>query len=152
MWSCRKNQVAKTTINAIREALLLRNHTKLRSFLGLCYVHRTFVSGFANIAVPLNEMLKKGTPSEFYDLVDEQYNAYQNLKEHLVDPPVLALPRANKPYILDTDAFTTQMGCTFFPEQDCLKDSRPVCYWSRSLTKAKKTSSTTEKEFLGVVW
>lgn len=44
-------------------------------------------------------MLEKVIPSEFDDLVDERYNAYQNLKDILVSQPVLALPKANKPYI-----------------------------------------------------
>lgn len=110
-------QVAKATTKAIREARLPRN-TELRSFLELCNFYRRFVPGLAKIVAPLNEMLKKGTPSVFEDLTDEQYEAYQELKDRLVSPPVLALPEANYSYFLDRDASKTQVRCVRLQEQD----------------------------------
>lgn len=71
-----ERRVAKTTTTAIRKAGPPRTYMELRSFLGLCTVYHRFVPGFAKIADPLNEMLKKGTPSKFDDRTDEQYETY----------------------------------------------------------------------------
>lgn len=77
-----KLQVHNATANAIREAGTLKTHTELRVCLGVCDAYRLLVFGLAKSSGPLKEMLKKQIPSEFEDLTDEQYEAYQSLKNH----------------------------------------------------------------------
>lgn len=133
-----KIQMANATTKAIRDAKPSRTETEAHFLLVLCDVYRRFVPGFAKVAAPHAGMLKKRTPSQFFDLLEEQFGAYRNLTDHLVSPPIFALPRANKPCILDTDASATQVGCALLQEQDSLKDYRPIGYWSRSITKAER--------------
>lgn len=92
-----KLQVAACTTKDFCEARPIVNNTQLRSLLGICNFYHRFVPWFEKIGAPLNEMLKKGTLSVFESLTHKQYEAYQVLNECLVSPPVLALPRANKP-------------------------------------------------------
>lgn len=103
-------RVTKATTKTITDAKPSRTHTELRSFLGVCNAYRRFVPGFARIVSPLIEMLKKCPHSEFDDLTDEQFKVYQSVKEHLLNPPILALPRESTPYILDTDASENHVG------------------------------------------
>ena len=52
----------------------------VRAFLGLCNYYRRFVKGFANIAKPLNELMKKDTKLERKKSCE---NAFQTLKNKL---------------------------------------------------------------------
>ena len=48
-----------TKIRAVSDFPTPTNHTQLRSFLGMCCYYRKFVKGYAAIASPLNNKLKK---------------------------------------------------------------------------------------------
>jgi hypothetical protein len=61
-----------------------RNLTELRSFLGLASYYRRFVSGFANIARPLHQLISK---EEQFIWQDAQETAFRSLNEHLIKLP-----------------------------------------------------------------
>jgi hypothetical protein len=144
-------EVAEKNTAALQEAKLPKTQTELKSFLGLCNVYRRFVARFAAIAAPLTALLRKDTPFNLPPFTEEQTKAFDTLRAKLLSPPILALPRAEGHYFLDTDASATQLGC-------CLRQVQPdgstlpLGYWSRSLTPAEKNYSTTEKECLAIVW
>lgn len=48
----------------------------------------------------------------------EQLEAFETVKEKVKSLPVLALRRAGKTYMLNTDASAYQLGCTLVQEQD----------------------------------
>ena len=64
---------------------------------------------------------------------------------------MLALPRSDLPYSVDTDASDCQVGAALFQTTED-GERRPIGYWIRSLKPAEKNYSTPEKEFLAVVW
>lgn len=65
---------------------------ELKSFLGFAIAHRRFVPPFAKIENPFTELTKQRTPNAFV-LGSEQLQAFATLKERLIHPRVLALPR-----------------------------------------------------------
>jgi hypothetical protein len=146
-----KLSVAEKNTQALRTAKPPTTQSELRSFLGLCNVYRRFVRGFARIAAPLNALLRKGESPQLGVLSKEQLDAFEQLRSNLLNPPILALPRAEGAMILDTDASDEQIGCCLFQEQpDGAR--HPIGYWSRGLTSAERNYSTTEKECLAIVW
>jgi len=148
-----KLAIAGTATAAIREAIFPVTPTQMRSFLGSCNVFRRFVLNYAKVARPLTEMLTKDGLTAFGESAptEDQLEAYERLKQALVNPPVLALPKLGKPYIVDTDAYAYQVGCTLLQEQG--DDTwLPVGYWSQALNKAEQGYSPTERECLAVVW
>jgi hypothetical protein len=142
--------VEKNT-HALKTAKPPTTHSALRSFLGLCNVYRRFVAGFAKIAAHLNFLLRKGESPQLGSLSEEQLAAFETLRTRFLDPPIIALPRAEGLFILDTDASQEQIGCFLFQEHDG-GTRYPVGYWSRGLTSAERNFSTTEKECLAIVW
>lgn len=64
---------------------------------------------------------------------------------------VLALPRFNSQYIIDTDEFDTQAGCVLQLEQKN-KSLNPIGYWSPSLCDAEARYDISYKECSAVVW
>ena len=146
-----KLEVASTNLKALEEAKYPTNQTVVRSFLGMCNVYRRFVPNFSRIAAPLNKKLRKGEPTNFEVLNDEEYDAFSTLKKKLMSPPILALPRPGYPYTVDTDACNTQVGCCLLQEQPD-GNLHPVGYWSRTLSEPERNYSTSEQECLAIVW
>jgi hypothetical protein len=94
--------------------------------------------------------LAKGESPKLGILNEEQLHAFNSLREKLLHPPVLALPKREGKFILDTDASGDQIGCCLFQEKS--DGNHPILYWSRSLSPAERNHSTTEKECLAIVW
>ena len=80
-----------------------------------------------------------------------QQQAFDRLKEALTTPPVFALPRRGREYVLDVDACGTQVGAALIQERDDGK-LQPVAYVCRWLATKKLPYGVTEKECLEVVW
>jgi len=65
------------------------------------------VKGFADLAVPLYDLLKKNEPFRWTGRCQQ---AFEVLKERLMTEPVLALPSDNGQFFLDTDASDQGLG------------------------------------------
>ena len=85
-----------------------RNVTEVRSFLGLAGYYRRFVKGISIIASPLTKLLRKGIKFEW---TDKCQNSFEQLKEMLVEAPVLTHPTTGKEYTLYSDASSIGLGC-----------------------------------------
>jgi RNase H-like domain found in reverse transcriptase/Reverse transcriptase (RNA-dependent DNA polymerase) len=143
--------VAEKNTATLKNSKHPTTQTKLRSFLDLCNVYRRFVRGFAKIAAPLNLLLRKLETPQPGHLSSEQVTTFDTLRDALLNPPILALPRIEGAFTLDTDASDHQLGCCLLQSQPDVSQ-RPVGYWSRGLTSAEKNYSITEKECLAIVW
>ena len=129
-------------------AAFLRNATQVRSFLGAANVYRRFVKNFSGIAKLLNKMLKKDANPTWDDPKPAAVESFETLKRKLTSPPVLALPKKGRPYMIDTDASVYQLGATLLQQQDPSnpKEWVPVGYWSKALTSAEQNYIATERE------
>jgi hypothetical protein len=58
-------------------------------------VYRRFEPKFASAAASLNALLKKGERPKLEPLTEEQLRSFNDLREKLLSPPVLALPDVN---------------------------------------------------------
>jgi hypothetical protein len=120
---------------------------QLRSFLGLMSYYRRFIQGFSKLAAPLHKLLKKDA---IYEWTDEQERAFRSLKSKLTSPPILRYPDYSRRFILTTDASNEGLGAVL--SQGEIGKDLPVAFASRSLNKAERNYSTTEKELLAIVW
>jgi RNase H-like domain found in reverse transcriptase len=102
-------------------------------------------------SAPLNVLLRKGEAPQLGPLSPEQVIAFDTLRASLLNPPILALPRIEVAFTIDTDDSDHQLGCCLLQDQPD-GTPRPIGYWSRGLTSAEKNYSTTEKECLEIVW
>ncbi len=103
---------------------------------------------FAALASPLMRMLKKDV--EFH-WGPAQAKSFQDLKQTLIQVPVLAFPDFSKPFEMYTDASAMGLGAVLM-QKDSKQKNRPTAYVSRVLTPAEENYSVTHQETLGVVW
>jgi hypothetical protein len=118
----------------------------VRSFLGLASYYRRFVRGFATLASPLHNLMKKGVHFEWTEEADA---AFQALKAALTSPPILAMPTDAGQLVLDTDASDVAIGAVLSQKQEGVE--RVIAYASRSLDKRERNYCVTRKELLAVV-
>ena len=122
---------------------------QVRSFLGLTGYYRRFVPDYASIAVPLNDLTKKGKSDKVvWDKPQEE--AYQLLKKLLSSPPILKLPDFDNIFILRCDASNVGVGAMLMQEYE--GEFFPVLYASRKLLPRECRYSTIEKKCLSIVW
>jgi len=133
--------VNQNNIKILAQALPPRNQTELKSFPGMCNVYRRFIKAYAHIAKLLTKLTSTKLPHVLPLLDAAQLAAFEYLKERLTSTPILALPRREGLFILDTDACAVQVGCTLLQQQPD-KSILPVGYYSRGLIPAEQNYST----------
>jgi RNase H-like domain found in reverse transcriptase len=84
-------------------------------------------------------------------LNENQRRAFNKLRDVLIHPPILTLPKEGKKFTLDVDAGDYQIGACLLQEQED-GSLLPCGYYSRTLNTAERNYSTPEKECLAVVW
>lgn len=123
------------------------NPRAVRSFLGMASWYRRFIPGFAQIAAPLNETLKKEVK---FAWGERQETAFAALKNALTSAPILACPDFKVPFVIQTDASITGLGAVLTQVQE--GEEKVIAYVSRTLNAAEKNYSVVELECLAVVW
>ena len=99
-------------------------------------------------AAPLHQLLAKGIA---FDWTPECQQAFEDLKEKLVSPPIFAFPDFDKSFVLETDASIQGLGAVLSQKQADGK-LHPVAYASRSLASNEERYAITDLETLAVVW
>jgi len=89
-------------IDAIKQYDCPRCIKKLRSFLGLTNYYRKFIDNYSQFSKDLEKLC--GSNQRKLVWTDECEKSFQNLKEKLINSPILAFPDFSKEFILDTDA------------------------------------------------
>jgi hypothetical protein len=96
------------------------------------------------MALPLQALTGKRT----YQWGGAQERAFDELRKAMVRAPVLALPNATDPFILDTDASDRSVGAELIQIQG--GEERAVAYGSLTLTPEQQKYCTTRKELLAI--
>ena len=112
------------------------NLTELRSYLGIMSYYRRYIEGFSIIARPLNDLLKKTT---VWTWNNDQQEAYQRLKDILLDDVFLLHPTHENPYILETDASGFAWGAVLSQEDEQGRWRLPLKRFFQGRTKLRHT-------------
>eukprot|EP01052_Picozoa_sp_SAG31_P028067 SAG31_NODE_2676_length_5264_cov_576.907278_7_plen_297_part_00 len=126
-----------------------KDQTAIRGFLGMCSFWRRWIPGYATVAAPLHELLKKDVdvPTAW---TERHSKATSELKQRLVSHPVLRQPDPAKQFEIIGDACDYAIGSALvqrYDEVPCV-----VAYCSRSLHAAELNYSVQEKECLAIIY
>ena len=119
--------------------------TEVRQILGMGSYYRRFIKDFSRLVKPLTELTKKANK---FIWTDQCQYAFDKLKQSLVSPEIMAYPKDEGDFILDTDACETAIGGVLSQIQD--GRNRVIAYGSRTLNKAECNYCITDKELLAV--
>ncbi len=136
-------------IHEISKAPRPETKKQVRAFLGLTGYYRTYIARFAEIALPLTELTKKGKPNRV-EWGEKEEHAFQMLKNTLCKVPILQIPDPSKDFILQTDASENAAGAVLMQNHEGM--NFPFAYASRKFTETERRYSVFEKECLALVW
>jgi transposase InsO family protein len=135
----------------VRVILKLKPPTQLkelRAFLGYVGYYRRFILKYADLAMPLTQLLKK---NEEYSWTENRQQAFEQLRHRLVTAPILQPPDWEKPFHVYIDASAFCIGATLSQLDENKKD-HPIYFASRQMNPAEKNYTVTEREALAVVF
>ncbi|KAD4585817.1 hypothetical protein E3N88_23418 [Mikania micrantha] len=119
----------------------------IRSFLGHAGFYRRFIKDFSKITRPMTHLLEKDTPFVFDE---ECMKAFEFLKEKPVSAPILVAHDWSLPFELMCDASDQAVRAVLGQRRE--KHFHPIYHASKTLNDAQENYTTTEKEFLAVVF
>ncbi|XP_071709301.1 uncharacterized mitochondrial protein AtMg00860-like [Rutidosis leptorrhynchoides] len=117
------------------------NTKQLKGFLGLTGYYRKFIKGYAEIASPVTNLLKKDN----FLWSKEAEESFQTLKQRMVTAPVLMLPNFNLPFQVETDASGIALGAVL------LQEKHPIAYFSKKFSLKLQRSSTYIRELHAMI-
>ena len=94
-------KMEKEKVKGVLEWLTLKCVKDVQKFLGLANYYRRFIEGFATVARPLHDLVKK---DKKWDWMEREEKAFRELKERFTKEPVLVAPDIDKKMRIEVDA------------------------------------------------
>lgn len=136
---------------AVRKFPIPKTRKQIKSFMGFASYYRKFIDRFAKIAAPINWLLRKESK---YEWTKECDNAFNELKEKLVNPPILIFPDYEKEFIITVDASNYAIGAILSQGQMTKNASGdlPIAYASRQFKDNEMHMSSNDKELTAILF
>ena len=131
-----------------------RNRTALRSFLGKCTYYKRYIKNFAALARPLfDKLVQDGTgDKEPFEPSPAFVASFHELKQALVTAPILAHPRWDLPFILDTDWSGTNRAIGAVLSQVIDGKEHPVAFAGKRLSPTEANYDPHKGELFAVMF
>ena len=129
-----KGQVQMET-DKVKTVKKWKTPTKIKeveSFPGFANFYRQFIKNFSHIAKPLNKLKEK----KEWKWEEEQQKAFDELKDKITSQPVLALPKREGKFQVETDTSEHAIGGVLSQEQD--RKWKPIAFLSRTMQPAEQ--------------
>ncbi|GFT03298.1 retrovirus-related Pol polyprotein from transposon 17.6 [Trichonephila clavipes] len=120
-----------------------KNNREVSKFLGMTGWYQKFIPRYADICEPLYQLKKKGAK---FNWSKGAQDSFDKIKRTLTEAPVLQLPNFSEQFNLFTDASGVGIGAVLQQNQ------KPIAFASRTLNKAERNYTVTERECLAVIW
>ena len=138
-------QIETDKVKAIKEWKTPTKIKEVESFLGFANFYRQFIKNFSHTARPLNKLKGK----KEWKWGEEQQEAFKELKKKITSQLVLALPRREGKFRVETNASGHVIRGVLSQEQD--GKWKPIAFLSRTMQPAEWNYEIYDKELLAVV-
>ena len=135
----------QSRVEAIQKLQPPTNVKQCKSFCGVVNYLSIFCRYLQKLLKPIYDLTKKGRPFLWQE---EQQQAFDIIKERMLNPPILHLPKPGGRYILYCDSSRTHTGSSLWQIQE--GKPRLIGYASKSLPAPALNYSVTELEMTGM--
>ena len=135
----------QSRVEAIQKLQPPVNVKECKSFCGVVNYLSIFCKNLQKLLKPIYDLTKKGRPFHWQE---EQQQAFDIIKERMLNPPILHLPKPGGRYILYCDSSRTHTGGSLWQIQE--GKPRLIGYASKSLPAPALNYSVTELEMTGM--
>ena len=149
--------LSKDKLAAIKEAKPPRSLREIRTWVGLVNYFRFLVPSFNTYSGVLTALTKKESKWDGGDLPPRALDAFLKMKAMLMEPPVVAYPQTDRPFILHTDAAQGDaespggLGAALLQHDD-QGHERVIAFASRALKKHEANYSAYLLELAAAVF
>ena len=117
------------------------------SFLGFGNFYRKFISHFADIARPLNELTKK---NKIFEWTPVCQHAFDTLKKQFTEELILMFPDHSKPFQIEADVSKVATGVVL-TQMDSNGDRHLCAFLSKSLSPTEQNYEINDRELLWII-
>ena len=135
----------QSRVEAIQKLQPPVNVKECKSFCGVVNYLSIFCKNLQKLLKPIYDLTKKGRPFLWQK---EQQRAFGIIKERMLNPPILHLPKPGGRYVLYCDSSRTHTGSSLWQIQE--GKPRLIGYASKSLPAPALNYSVTELEMTGM--
>ena len=141
-------QPLEEKVKAIKAFKRPHDKSSLKSFLGLINYYGKFVQNLSCKLKPLYDLLKDNTKFVWGKVEEE---AFITSKDALMSSKVLAHFNPNLQTFITCDGSPVGVGA-ILSQVDANNVEKPVCYASKTLSRAEQNYSQTDREGLSVIF
>ena len=135
----------QSRVGAIQKLQPPTNVKECKSFCGVVNYLSIFCRHLQKLLKPIYDLTKKGRPFHWQE---EHQQAFDNIKEKMLNHPILYLPKPGGRFVLYCDSSRTHTGSSLWQ----IQEGRPrlIGYASKSLPAPALNYSVTELEMTGM--
>ena len=121
---------------------------QVRAFLGFSNFYQQFIWHFSELAKPLNDLLKKDNEFEW---TSDCQKAFDKLKKHFTEEPVLMMPDHTQPFQIETDACKYAATGAVLIQLDSNGNRHPISFISKTLSPTERNYEIYNQELLLII-
>lgn len=143
------NGIIPTTrkVAEIEEFPTPNDSKSLRRFLGMVGFYRRLIPRFANIVLPLTEVIKNQPNAKKLDFTDVEEESFRTIKKTLADLTALPHPSASATHFqIVADSSNYAVGAAL--HQICEGEPIPIGFFSKKLTAPQQKLAAFDRELL----
>lgn len=128
-------------ILVIKDSLVPKSISDIRSFQDLENFYRRFIKGLSTIVAPLMECFKVSV----FHWSSDQYASFAIIKVALIEAHVLPLQDFDKPFQIDVEALSIGIGVVL------IQDVHPIEFFSEKLSTTRQKWTIYEQQHYTVI-
>nr|XP_027124338.1 uncharacterized protein LOC113741048 [Coffea arabica] len=142
-------EIDPAKIKAIRDMPIPKCQKDVKSFLGKINFIGRFIGQLTSTCEPLFKLLKKNASMDWNE---DCQQAFDKIKNYLLNPPVLVPPQAGRPLIMYLSVLDEAVGCVLGQHDESGRKEQAIYYLSKKFTAYEANYSFLERSCCALAW